>query len=86
MAMVGRGKAVTEIGSARVRVLGPVSFLAWLGLHAQLLPGWSQRAGAVTSWCRDYLSHTRPQVVVYQPDAYERERSGKPEEMAAAGR
>jgi NADH dehydrogenase len=70
MAMVGRGAAVAEIGPKRVGMRGPLAFLAWLGVHVVLLSGMRQRIGAVVSWCWDYLTHIRPQVVVYQPDEY----------------
>lgn len=77
MAMIGRGKAVAELGPNRRRVWAPLAFLAWLGVHVALLSGFSQRVSAVSSWCRAYLTRSRPQVVVYQPDVYKHERTGK---------
>ena len=77
MAMIGRGKAVAELGPNRRRVWSPLAFFAWLGVHMVLLSGFSQRVSAISSWCRAYLTRTRPQVVVYQPDVYTRERIRK---------
>ncbi len=78
LAMVGRGQAVAELGTHRRRVLGPLAFVAWLVVHVGLLSGVAQRLSAVVSWCRDYFTHSRPQVVVHQPGAYARARSGSP--------
>ena len=76
MAMIGRGHAVAEIGTGRRRILGPFAFLAWLAVHVVLLSGIPQRISAIFAWCRDYLTHSRPQVVVHQPDVYRFERVG----------
>ena len=71
MAMVGRGAAVAEIGvHRRPRLHGPLAFIAWLGVHAVLLPGLRERIGATFSWVWDFVTHSRPQIVVYRPDAY----------------
>ncbi len=64
MAMIGRGAAVAELGPKRRRIHGPVAFLGWLGVHAALLPGAWQRAGAVISWGVSYLTRRRPQIVI----------------------
>jgi NADH dehydrogenase len=70
MAMVGRGAAVAEIGARRRQMHGVLAFLAWMGVHAVLLPGIRERIGATFSWVWDYFTHSRPQIVVYRPDAY----------------
>ncbi len=70
MAMVGRGAAVAELGAGRRQVQGPLAFAAWLGVHAVLLSGIRERIGAFFSWGWDYFTHSRPQIVVYRPDAY----------------
>lgn len=70
MAMVGRGAAVAEIGSRRHQLQGLLAFVAWLGVHAVLLSGSSERIGALSSWGWDYFTHRRPQIVVSRPDAY----------------
>lgn len=71
MAMIGRGQSVAELTPRRYQVQGMPAFLGWLAVHAVLLSGWQQRAGAVLSWARDYLTTSRPHAVVYRPEAYE---------------
>lgn len=78
MAMVGRGHAVAEVSPRRFQIKGLPAFLAWLGVHLVLLSGWMQRASALVSWFRDFLTHARPQVVVHQPDEYARARRRGP--------
>lgn len=79
MAMIGRGKSVAELTSRRFQVSGPPAFFAWLGVHLALLSGWQQRMGAAVSWLRDYLTQSRPQVVVYQPEVFDAaRRRGQP--------
>ncbi|GAA5227365.1 NAD(P)/FAD-dependent oxidoreductase [Paeniglutamicibacter antarcticus] len=78
MAMIGRGKSVAELTPRRYQLQGPLAFLAWLGVHVMLLSGWQQKIGAVVSWFRDYLSRSRPQVVVHQPEVYEQTRRHGP--------
>ncbi|WP_336714834.1 NAD(P)/FAD-dependent oxidoreductase [Arthrobacter sp. USHLN218] len=68
MAMVGRGAAVAELGRKRVHLQGPLAFLAWLGVHLALLPGFQQKARALSSWAAGYVTHSPSQVVVGQPD------------------
>ncbi len=70
MAMIGRGQSVAELTPRRYQVQGLPAFLAWLGVHVVLLSGWQQRVAAVVSWFRDYLTRSRPQAVVHQPDVY----------------
>ena len=82
MAMVGRGHAIAEMGPRRFQIQGMLAFLAWLGVHLVLLSGWSQRAAALVSWFRDYLTRRRTQVVVHQPDEYARARRQGPTEPA----
>ncbi|GAA5050232.1 NAD(P)/FAD-dependent oxidoreductase [Nocardia callitridis] len=69
MAMIGRGAAVAEVGPGRRELHGPLAFFAWLGVHAALLSGVWQRVGAAASWSVDYLSHSRPQVVLGRVDS-----------------
>lgn len=68
MAMIGRGAAVAEISPKRYQLKGPLAFAAWLGVHAALLPSGSQRVGAVSAWTGNYLTHTRAQVFLTQPE------------------
>lgn len=74
MAMIGRGQAVAELTPRRYQLRGWPAFLAWLGVHIVLLSGWQQRASAVVSWFRDYLTRSRPQAVVHQPEVYRQAR------------
>lgn len=78
MAMIGRGKSVAELTPRRYQLQGPLAFVAWLGVHIMLLSGWQQKMGAVVSWFRDYLTRSRPQVVVHQPEVYEQARRHGP--------
>lgn len=68
MAMVGRGAAVAEIGPGRHTLHGPLAFASWLGVHATMLSGVWQRAGAVASWSIAFLTNRRPQVVLGQAE------------------
>ncbi len=63
MAMIGRGAAVAEVGRRRIQVQGHVAFLAWLGVHAMLLPSAWQRVAAVGSWITTYGTRLRPRRV-----------------------
>jgi NADH dehydrogenase len=67
MAMIGRGASVAELGRRRRQIQGPVAFLAWLGVHAALLPGTWQRVSAVAAWIVDFCTHHRPQVLLSRP-------------------
>lgn len=64
MAMIGRGAAVAELGSSRREIHGPIAFVAWLAVHAALLPSRWQRIGAARSWVVDYFTKSRPQVLL----------------------
>lgn len=68
MAMVGRGAAVAELGRKRVHLQGAPAFLAWLGVHLALLPGFQQKTRALFSWVTGYIAHSPTQVVVGRPD------------------
>jgi NADH:ubiquinone reductase (H+-translocating) len=70
MAMIGRGSAIAEVGRKRHALHGPVAFAAWLGVHAVLLSGMRERIAAGFAWGWDYFARSRPQIVVYRPDAY----------------
>ncbi|KAA0918017.1 NAD(P)/FAD-dependent oxidoreductase [Dietzia sp. ANT_WB102] len=74
MAMIGRGHAVAEVTPRRFQINGLLAFLSWLAVHLVLLSGMQQRIAALVSWFRDYLTTSRPQVVVYQPQQYARTR------------
>jgi NADH:quinone reductase (non-electrogenic) len=68
MAMIGRGAAVAQVKG--VELHGKVAFAAWLGVHAALMTGGSNRVDAFKSWAQDFFGKERaPQVL---------DRSGEP--------
>jgi NADH:quinone reductase (non-electrogenic) len=84
MAMIGRGAAVAQV--AGVELHGKLAFTAWLGVHAALMTGGSNRVEAFRSWAIDFFGKNRA------PEALDR--SGTPRmqwddddvaEAAAAG-
>ncbi len=68
MAMIGRGAAVAQVKG--VELHGKLAFTAWLGVHAALMTGGSNRVGAFKSWAIDYFGKERA------PEALDR--SGTP--------
>jgi NADH dehydrogenase len=68
MAMIGRGAAVAQVKG--VELHGKVAFAAWLGVHAALMTGGSNRVDAFESWARDFFGKERA------PEALDR--SGTP--------
>ena len=62
MAMIGRGAAVAQVKG--VELHGKMAFAAWLGVHAALMTGGSNRVSAFKSWALDYFGKDRaPQVL-----------------------
>ena len=62
MAMIGRGAAVANVHG--VELHGKVAFAAWLGVHAALMTGGSNRVSAFRSWAIDYFGKERaPQAL-----------------------
>ena len=68
MAMIGRGAAVAQV--AGVELHGKLAFAAWLGVHAALMTGGSNRVNAFKSWAVDFFGKERA------PEALDR--SGTP--------
>ncbi|HEY4752101.1 MAG TPA: hypothetical protein VIH37_02380, partial [Candidatus Limnocylindrales bacterium] len=68
MAMIGRGAAVAQVKG--VELHGRLAFTAWLGVHAALMTGGSNRVDAFRSWAVDFFSKERA------PEALDR--SGTP--------
>jgi NADH dehydrogenase len=68
MAMIGRGAAIAQVRG--VELHGKLAFAAWLGVHAALITGGSNRGGAFKSWAVDYFGKERA------PEALDR--SGTP--------
>ena len=50
MAMIGHNAAIAEMGEHRHELHGHVAFAAWLGVHAYLMSGVSQRTDAFIDW------------------------------------
>ncbi len=57
MAMIGRGAAVAQVKG--VELHGKMAFAAWLGVHAALMTGGSNRVHAFRSWARDFFGRER---------------------------
>ncbi len=57
MAMIGRGAAVAQVKG--VELHGKLAFGAWLGVHAALMTGGSNRVDAFKSWAIDYFGKER---------------------------
>jgi NADH dehydrogenase len=68
MAMIGRGAAVAQVKG--IELHGKLAFTAWLGVHAALMTGGSNRVSAFKSWAVDYFGKERA------PEALDR--SGTP--------
>jgi len=64
MAMIGRGAAIAEVGAHRHELHGAIAFSAWLGVHAALMTGGSNRVDAFKSWAIDFFGKERaPQAL-----------------------
>jgi NADH dehydrogenase len=62
MAMIGRGAAVAQVKG--VELHGKMAFAAWLGVHAALMTGGSNRIDAFKSWAVDFFGKDRaPQAL-----------------------
>jgi NADH:ubiquinone reductase (H+-translocating) len=62
MAMIGRGAAVAQVKG--VELHGKMAFAAWLGVHAALMTGGSNRVNAFKSWAQDFFGKERaPQAL-----------------------
>ena len=69
MAMIGRGAAIAQVPPG-VELHGKLAFAAWLGVHAALMTGGSNRVDAFKSWAVDFFGKERaPQAL---------DRSGEP--------
>jgi NADH dehydrogenase len=75
MAMIGRGAAVAQVGG--IELQGKAAFAAWLGVHAALMTGGSNRVDSFRSWAVDFFGKERaPQALdpsgtpemIWEPD------------------
>ena len=63
MAMIGRGAAIAQVPPG-IELHGKVAFAAWLGVHAALMTGGSNRVDAFKSWAEDFFGKERaPQAL-----------------------
>ncbi|MFI5042669.1 MAG: NAD(P)/FAD-dependent oxidoreductase, partial [Acidimicrobiales bacterium] len=85
MAMIGRNKAVAEMGEHRHELHGSIAFAAWLGVHAWLLTGIRQRIDAFVSWGWDYFSKSRGPSDIDRPDVARIDWGDDDEEVLASG-
>jgi NADH:ubiquinone reductase (H+-translocating) len=69
MAMIGRNAAVAEIGKQRRAHKGFFAFLAWLFVHAILLPTVRQRLAALFSWSWNYFGKMNELQILDNKDA-----------------
>jgi NADH:ubiquinone reductase (H+-translocating) len=56
MATIGRAAAVAEL-PGRIRLRGPVAWLAWLLLHLLMLAGFRNRLAVLVSWIWNYVTY-----------------------------
>jgi NADH dehydrogenase len=68
MAMIGRGAAIAQVRG--IELHGKLAFAAWLGVHAALMTGGSNRVVAFRSWAQDFFGKERATQVL--------DRSGAP--------
>ena len=62
MAMIGRGAAIAQVKG--IELHGKLAFGAWLGVHAALMTGGSNRVHAFRTWAQDYFGKERaPQAL-----------------------
>ncbi len=71
MAMVGKNAAVLELGKKRRKMHGFIAFIAWLLVHAALLPNLSQKILALFYWSWNYLRSLNILQVIYHPEEAE---------------
>lgn len=69
MAMVGRNAAVVEIGKKRRKFKGLFAFIAWLFVHAALLPDFRKRVTAMIGWTWNYFGKNNELQILDDRDA-----------------
>jgi len=57
MAIIGRGSAIADLG--RVRLSGPLAWMAWLFLHIFMLIGFRSRLVVLLQWAGAYMTFQR---------------------------
>jgi NADH dehydrogenase len=69
MAMIGRGKAIAEVGKGHHEVHGQLAHMAWLGVHASLMTGTRDKIEAIVDWGWDRFTKTGGPHVLDRGDA-----------------
>lgn len=69
MAMIGRNAAIAEIGKKRRELKGFMAYIAWLGVHAVLLPTLQQKLAAFFQWAWGYFSRSAQLQILDREDA-----------------
>jgi NADH dehydrogenase len=59
MAIIGRNSAVAELGKRRYEIEGFLAFVAWLLVHAALLPTFRQKIETLLTWTCQYFTKSR---------------------------
>jgi NADH dehydrogenase len=65
LATIGRSAAVADLG--RVKLAGPLAWLAWLVLHVLFLVGFRNRFSVVFQWAWSFLSYDRGARLITGP-------------------
>jgi len=65
LATIGRSAAVASLG--RIRLSGPVAWMAWLALHLVFLVGFRNRAIVLFQWAWSFLSYDRGARLITGP-------------------
>jgi NADH dehydrogenase len=82
MATIGRHAAVAEL-PGRVRLRGPVAWLAWLGLHLLYLAGLRNRLSVLLNWAWGYITWDRGPRLIF--GGRRRGQAGQPGQTPQAG-
>ncbi len=65
LATIGRSAAVAQLG--KVKLSGPIAWLAWLFIHIMFLIGFRNRVLVVFQWAWSFLSYDRGARLITGP-------------------
>lgn len=68
MATIGRHDAVAQL-PGRVRLTGPLGWVAWLALHLVMLIGFRNRVNVLVNWAWNYVTYDRASRLIVDTDA-----------------
>lgn len=80
MAVIGRGKAVLDMGSLHLG--GVVAWFGWLFVHVMALVGYRNRITVLSNWAWKYLSWKNTIRLIIRP--YVRRAANKPSDPVVA--